>query len=65
MRIFPILAAIAVSAFMYMAIFERQTLLNTLGLTSAATVPSEDIASLSRYRCIRWDEQEGSPSAIG
>ena len=47
MRIFPILAAIAVSAFMYMAIFERQTLLNTLGLTSAATVPSEDIASLS------------------
>ncbi|MEH6391030.1 MAG: efflux RND transporter periplasmic adaptor subunit, partial [Sulfitobacter sp.] len=46
MRIFPILAAIAVSAFMYMAIFEREALLNTLGFNGAPP-PSEDTTSLS------------------
>lgn len=35
MRIFPVLAAIALAAFMYMAIIERPTLLGLFGITSS------------------------------
>ena len=46
MRVFPILAALAVTALMYLLIFERPAVMERLGMTAAATdaAPVEDPA---------------------
>ncbi len=45
MRIFPILAALVVSVAMYMAIFERDTLLGLIGQTNGDAVTAQDVTA--------------------